>query len=113
MLDCVAQQVIVNVAKFVNMIDLWHQWLAHVNHRLPLQQAEISNLQLQGKLSFREACVKDKCHCLPHYSQKGIKSKGKLELVHYDVCGPKETQSFGGSLPKWQKKVFPVYQIFA
>ena len=79
------------MAESVNMTDLWHQWLAHVNYRQLLQQAEISNLQLQGKLSFCEACVKGKCNRLPHHSQKGIKSKGKFELVHSDVCGPMET----------------------
>ena len=32
-LDCIVQQVLVDMAKSVNVIDLWHQWLAHVNHR--------------------------------------------------------------------------------
>ena len=41
--------------------------------------------------------MKGKCHHLPHYLQKGIESKGKLELVHSDLCGPMETLSFGGS----------------
>ena len=99
-LDCAVQPVIATVAgvaECVSMIDLWHQWLAHVNHRQLLQQAEVSVLQLQGKLSFCEACVKGKCHRLAHHSQKAIKSKEKLQLVHTDVCGPMQTQSFGGS----------------
>jgi len=75
------------MAESVYMTDLWHQQLAHVNHRQLLQQAEISNLQLQGKLSFCKVCVKGKCHRLPRHSQKGIKSMGKLEIVHSDVCG--------------------------
>ena len=74
-----------------------HQRLAHVNHRQLLQQVEVSHLQLQGKLSFCEACVKGKCHRLPHRLQKVIKAKEKLRLVHTDVCGPMQTQSFGGS----------------
>ena len=72
-LDCVVQPVtatVAGVAECVNMIDLWHQRLAHVNHRQLLQQAEVSDLQLRGKLSFCEACVKGKCHHLPHHSQK-------------------------------------------
>ena len=89
--------IVAGVAECVSMIDLWHQWLAHVNHRQLLQQAEVSDLQLQGKLSFCEACVIGKCHRLPHHSQKAIKSKEKLQLVHNDVCGPMQTQSFGGS----------------
>ena len=62
-----------------------------------LQQAEVSDLQLQGKLSFCEVCVKGKRHHLPHRSQKANKLKEKLQFVHTDVCGPMQTQSFGGS----------------
>ena len=54
-------------------------------------------VQSQGKLSFCEACVQGKCHRQPHYPLKTIRSKEKLELVHTDVCGPMQTQSFGGS----------------
>ena len=99
-LDCAIQPVtatVAGVAECVSMIDLWHQRLDHVNHGQLLHQAEISDLQLQGKLSFREACIKGKCHRLPHLSQKTIKSKEKLQLVYTDVCGPMQTQSFGGS----------------
>ena len=41
-------------------IDLWHQRLAHVNLKQLHQQVESSDsvdIQLQGKLSFCEACV--------------------------------------------------------
>ena len=55
------------------------------------------DVQSQSKLSFCEACVQGKCHQQPHYSLKTIRSKEKLELVHTDVCGPMQTQSFGGS----------------
>ena len=88
---------VAGVAKCVSMIDLWHQQLAYVNHRQLLQQAGVSNLQLQGKLSFCEVCVKGECHRLPHHSQKAIKSKKKLQLVHTDVCGPMQAQWFSGS----------------
>ena len=80
-LDCAIQSVtatVAGVAECVSMIDLWHQQLAHIYHRQLLQQAEVSDLQLQGKLNFCEVCVKDECHHLPHRSQKAIKSKEKL-----------------------------------
>ena len=99
-LDCAVHPVtatVAGIAECISMINLWHQRLAYVNHRQLLQQAEVSDLQLQGKLSFCEACVKGKCHRLPHHLQKAIKSKEKLQLVHTDVCGPMQTQSFGGS----------------
>ena len=41
--------------------------------------------------------MQGKCHRQPHYPLKTIRSKEKLELVHTDVCGPMQTQSFGGS----------------
>ena len=82
------------------MIDLWHQRLAHINLKQLRQLVECSDgidVQSQGKLSFCEACVQGKCHRQPHYPLKTIRSKEKLELVHTDVCGPMQTQSFGGS----------------
>ena len=91
---------VAGVAECVSLINLWHQRLAHVNHKQLLQQVDVSNLQLQGMLSFCEACVKGKCHRLPHHSGKAIKSKEKLQLVHTDVCvdcDPMQTQSFGDS----------------
>ena len=81
-------------------IDLWHQRLACVNLRQLCQQIESSDgvdIQSQGKLSFCEACVQGKCHRKPHYPLKAIKSKEKFQLVHTDVCGPMQIQSFGGS----------------
>ena len=62
------------------------------------QQIESSDgvdIQSQGKLSFCEAYVQGKCHRKPQYPL--IKSKEKLQLVHTDVCGPMQTQSFGVS----------------
>ena len=82
-----------------SMIDLWHQRLAHVNLKQLRQLVECSDgidVQSQSKLSFCEACVQGKCHRQPHYPLKTIRSKEKLELVHIDVCGPMQTQSFGG-----------------
>ena len=84
----------------MNKIDLWHQRLAHVNLKQLRQQIESSDgvdIQSQGELSFCEACVQGKCHRKPHYPLKAIKSKEKLQLVHTDVCGPMQTQSFGES----------------
>ena len=81
-------------------IDLWHQRLAHVNVK-QLQQlvknSEGVDPQPEGKINFCEACVHGKMHRLPHTALKDIKSKERLQLVHTDVCGPMQTQSFGGS----------------
>ena len=83
-----------------NKIDLWHQRLAHVNLKQLLQQVESSDgidLQTEGNLNFCEACVQGKCHRKPHYPLKTGRSKEKLQLIHTDICGPMQTQSFGGS----------------
>ena len=81
-------------------IDLWHQRLAHVNVK-QLQQlvknSEGVDPQPEGKINFCEACAHGKMHRLPHIALKDIKSKERLQLVHTDVCGPMQTQSFGGS----------------
>ena len=81
-------------------IDLWHQRLAHVNVK-QLQQLLKNlkgvDLQPEGKINFCEVCVHGKMHQLPHSALKDIKSKEKLQLIRTDVCGPMQTQSFGGS----------------
>ena len=48
-------------------------------------------------MNFCETCVHGKMHWVSHTALKDIKSKEKLQLVHTDVCGPMQTQSFGGS----------------
>ena len=81
-------------------IALWHQRLAHVNVkqlRQLVKNSEGVDLQPEGKMKFCEACVHGKMHRLPHSALKDIKSKERLQLVHTDVCGPMQTQSFGGS----------------
>ena len=81
-------------------IDLWHQRLGHVNLKQLRQlakNAEGVDIPSEGKQSFCEACIQGKMHRLPHHSLKEIRSKKKLQLVYTDICGPMQTQSFGGS----------------
>ena len=64
-------------------IDLWHQRLPQVNLRqLHLIQlvpnSEGVDVQLEGGLSFCEACVQGKMHWLPHPPIKDFKSKESL-----------------------------------
>ena len=100
-LDCEVQKPSVERATIADSskIDLWHQRLAHVNHNQlrQLKSAEGVDVQQEEKQSFCEACVQGKMHQLPHKPLKEIKSKEKLQLVHTDVCGPMQTQSFGGN----------------
>ena len=106
-LDCEVQQLPVENATIAewpvqnnSKINVWHQRLAHVNLKQLRQQVESSDgvdIQSQRKLNFCEACMQGKCCQKPHYSLKSIKSKEKLQLVHTDICGQMQTQSFGGS----------------
>ena len=92
--------IIAEETKSLNKIDLWHQRLAHVNekqlHQLVANSTGI-DLSSSEKQRFCEPCVKGKMHRLPHPLLKKIKSKEKLQLVYTDICGPMQTQSFGGS----------------
>ena len=62
-----------------------------------MENSEDVDLQLDSTMKFCKACVNGKMHRLPHTPLKDIKSKEKLQLVHTDVCGPMQTQSFGGN----------------
>lgn len=48
-------------------------------------------------LSFCEACLAGKMHRKPFPVIEKIPSFHKLQLVHSDVCGPMQTESFGGA----------------
>ena len=82
-------------------IDLWHQRLGHLG-RQRLQ--EIVSKQLvngmdvskAAKLSFCEGCIEGKMHRNPFKPVGEIRSTGKLQLIHSDVCGPMSTESIGG-----------------
>ena len=92
--------IIAEETKSQNKIDLWYQQLAHVNekqlHQLVANSTGI-DFSSSEKQRFCEPCVKGKMHRLPHPLLKKIKSKEKLQLVYTDICGPMQTQSFGGS----------------
>ncbi|CAB4035006.1 Retrovirus-related Pol poly from transposon TNT 1-94 [Paramuricea clavata] len=82
--------------------DLWHQRLGHV-HEQRLNSC-IKNNIVKGiccenvdKLSFCEACLAGKMHRKPFLAREEIRSSHKLQLVHSDVCGPMQTESFGGA----------------
>ena len=82
-----------------NKINLWRQRLAHVISRQLHQLVEKGvDLQSEDKMTFCEACVHGNMHRLAHPPLKDIKSTEKLQLVHTDVCGPMQTQSFGGNV---------------
>ena len=81
--------------------DLWHQRLGHV-HESCLKKC-VQNEFMQGiviekmtELSFCEGCLAGKMCRKPFPAVGEIRSTGKLQLVHSDVCGPID----------WRSKVF-------
>ena len=82
--------------------DLWHQRLGHVHqHRLKncIQKDLVKGICYSkvDNLSFCEACLAGKMHRKPFPVIEKIRSSHKLQLVHSDVCGPMQTESFGGA----------------
>ena len=83
---------------------LWHQRLGHVNMST-IGYMHTNSLVMGADLStckpmtdhVCEPCVKGKMARLPFKSEKGIRSRGVLDLVHSDLCGPMPNESNGGS----------------
>lgn len=97
--------------------ELWHRRLGHANRKS--MQTLANNPQFG--VSFKkvnmepcETCLKGKQTRLPFQISRS-RSKDVLELVHSDVCGPMEVDSFGGSryiltfVDDYSKKVFAYF----
>ena len=79
-------------------VDLWHQRLGHLSERRLgdiFRKDLVSGIKLPKatKMSFCQGCVEGKMNRKPF---RAIHSTRKLQLVHSDVCGPMQTESFGG-----------------
>ena len=79
-----------------NELDLWHQRLGHLNQQSLKEMAlrEMARgvrLPTKGSLKFCKGCVVGKMHRKSFKSVGAIASKRKLQLVHSDVKGPKNT----------------------
>lgn len=80
-------------------VQLWHRRLGH----LGLNNMKILRDKLARGICFKdpksvqcEPCLKGKQTILPFPKQKSTRATEVLELVHSDVCGPMETDSFTG-----------------
>ena len=82
-------------------IDLWHQRLGHpsegrLDNIVHKKLVTGINLLKASKMSFCQSCVEGKMCRKPFKSADSPCSAKKLDLVHSDVCGPMQTESFGG-----------------
>ena len=89
------------LAKSVNQLTLWHQRLGHINQNSLIQMVNkgLVNGVVIGNhdtLELCQACVEGKMSRNP-FPAGEIQSTERLQLVHSDVCGPMQTQSFGGA----------------
>ena len=78
--------------------ELWHRRTKHLHHAAlrHLRQAVIGVPQVQEeKHNHYKGCALGKNIKKP-FPQSEHKSKGTLDLVHSDVCGPMSVQSFSG-----------------
>ena len=103
-LDCTpaSKQQACIVSDHQTQLNLWHQRYGHLNeHQLKeIGRGELvtgASIPYTSTLSFCEACVKGKMFRKPFKPMGEIRSTRKLELVHSDVCGPMQTESFGGA----------------
>lgn len=81
--------------------DKWHKRLGHISPEQIRKMAEqklVKGLSLTPsfQVNFCEPCVIGKMHRKSHKAVGEIKSKGILDLVHSDLCGPMQTESIGG-----------------
>jgi hypothetical protein len=61
-------------------------------------QAMVSGLPpLKSTLSMCEGCIFGKHHKLPYPTDLVTRATEVLALIHTDLCGPMQTQSFGGA----------------
>lgn len=76
---------------------LWHQRLAHLNFEDLNKFSENTGVKLQNKDKVVcITCLEGKQTRIP-FPTEGTRAQNKLELIHSDICGPMEVQSFGGA----------------
>ena len=88
------------VAK-TDIADLWHQRLGHTCYS-NLNKMQ-SKRMVVGLPKFRtyakrcESCILSKHSCNAFPKESESRAKGRLELIHSDVCGPMQNASMSGS----------------
>ena len=81
----------------------WHERFAHVNTQGIASMASNNvvkglNVKKERESGICESCVIGKCPRSPIPKQRTSgRTKGMLDLVHSDVCGPLQVQSMGGA----------------
>jgi transposase InsO family protein len=88
------------VHKTVNLCELWHRRFCHLHYgALPKLQNSVTGMPdfLNDHDGVCRGCVLGK-NVKGSFPSSGRRSKGILDLVHSDICGPMSTQSLFGYL---------------
>jgi hypothetical protein len=83
-----------------NLCELWHKRMGHLHHRaLPILREIVTGLP---EFSIEQHGVCRGCmlgkHAKAAFPSSEHRSKGILDLVHSDVCGPMSVASIIGSM---------------
>jgi len=87
------------LASTINTSNQWHKRLGHLHSKAmkALERGLATGIKLIGEVdSPCVTCLEGKQTRLP-FPRSNTKTKGILELIHSDLCGPMETQSIGGA----------------
>ncbi|KAL4318116.1 hypothetical protein GQ457_18G020990 [Hibiscus cannabinus] len=96
------------IAQKEEVTALWHRRYGHINinNLKMLQQKEmVKGMPVLGTLDICEACIYGKQSKKPFSTQKAWMATKFLELVHGDLCGPMQTETFGGTEKQSEKPV--------
>ncbi|KAL4377627.1 hypothetical protein GQ457_02G041370 [Hibiscus cannabinus] len=96
------------IAQKEEVTALWHRRYGHINinNLKMLQQKEmVKGMPVLGTLDICEACIYGKQSKKPFSTQKAWRATKFLELVHGDLCGPMQTETFGGTEKQSEKLV--------
>eukprot|EP00111_Clytia_hemisphaerica_P023199 TCONS_00068237-protein len=91
------------IGNAMDEIDLWHQRYDHLgydNLKLLNKKEMVNGLDFDLKETVNrncEGCAMGKQHRQPFPKKSTNTTKGLLELIHSDVCGPMDVPSVGGS----------------
>ncbi|KAJ4751816.1 polyprotein [Rhynchospora pubera] len=90
----------VMTAKLSNPSEIWHLRYGHLNVnglKLLSQKQMVFGLPEIKEIGLCEGCAYGKQSRLPFPKDHAMRARQVLEIVHTDLCGPMETESFGGS----------------
>ncbi|KAJ4817458.1 polyprotein [Rhynchospora pubera] len=90
----------VMTTKLSNPSEIWHLRYGHLNVnglKLLSQKQMVFGLPEIKEIGLCEGCAYGKQSRLPFPKDHAMRASQVLEIVHTDLCGPMETESFGGS----------------